>query len=149
MKKIVICLASLFVTTCLQATSLIGIKADKSTTVFALDDVMSIKVSESNLMTVNTFNGEKVGDFNVVKFNTNQSKVENLNSNGNSIQVYPNPVKHTLYLVGATESTSISIFDMSGKAVIVGQGESINVESLPNGMYIISAEGKKVKFIKD
>ena len=100
-------------------------------------------------MTVNTFNGEKVGDFNVVKFNTNSAKVETLNSNDNNIQVYPNPVKHTLYLVGATESTSISIFDMSGKAVIVGQGESINVESLPNGMYIISAEGKKVKFIKD
>lgn len=148
MKKIVICLASLFVTTCLQATSLIGIRADKSTTVFALDDVMSIKVSESNLMTVNTFNGEKVENFNVLKFDSNITKAENLNSNDN-IQVYPNPVKHTLYLVGATESTSISIFDMSGKAVIVGKGESINVESLPNGMYIISAEGKKVKFIKD
>ncbi|MBO7626959.1 MAG: T9SS type A sorting domain-containing protein [Paludibacteraceae bacterium] len=148
MKKIVICLASLFVTTCLQATSLIGIRADKSTTVFALDDVMSIKVSESNLMTVNTFNGEKVENFNVLKFDSNITKAENLNSN-DIIQVYPNPVKHTLYLVGATESTSISIFDMSGKTVIVGKGESINVESLSKGMYIISAEGKKVKFIKD
>jgi hypothetical protein len=38
---------------------------------------------------------------------------------------------------------------MSGKTVIVGKGESINVESLSKGMYIISAEGKKVKFIKD
>lgn len=149
MKKAVICLASLFAMTGLQATSLIGIRADKSQTVLSLNEVMSIKLSESDLMTVNTFDGEKVDNFNVVKFDTNQTKAEPLNSTDNNIKVYPNPVKHTLYLIGATESTSISIIDMRGKTVMVGKGESIDVESLSKGMYIISAEGEKVKFIKD
>lgn len=149
MKKAVICLASLFAVTGLQATSLIGIRADKSQTVLSLNEVMSIKLSEFDLMTVNTFDGEKVGNFNVVKFDTNITKAEALNSTDNNIKVYPNPVKHTLYLIGATESTSISIIDMRGKTVMVGKGESIDVEFLSKGMYIISAEGEKVKFIKD
>lgn len=148
MKRTVICLASLFAVTFLQATSLIGIKADDSEIVLDLNDVMSIKLSESDFMTINTFKGEKIRNLNVVKFDTNMTKAEDLNSS-NNFKVYPNPVKHSLYLVGATESTSISVIDMSGKTILVGKGESINVESLSNGMYIISAEGKKVKFIKD
>ena len=148
MKRTVICLASLFAVTCLQAATLIGIKADESEIVLDLNDVISIKLSESDFMTINTFKGEKIRNLNVVKFDTNMTKAEDFNSS-NNFKVYPNPVKHTLYLVGATESTSISVFDMSGKTVLIGKGESIDVKSISNGMYIISAEGKKVKFIKD
>lgn len=148
MKKAISCLASLFAIASLQAASLIGIRADENNVVFALNDVMSIKVSESDLMTVNTFNGESAGHFQAIKFSDMGANVENLNSDSN-IKVYPNPVKNVLYLVGASESTLINIIDMKGKSVLTGNGESINVENLSKGMYIISAEGKSVKFIKD
>ncbi|MCQ2189872.1 MAG: T9SS type A sorting domain-containing protein [Paludibacteraceae bacterium] len=150
MRRLLVSLVSLLVTTSMQAESLIGIRADKSEAVFAIDDVMSIKVSEADMMTVNKVNGEKSSNFSVVKFGKDEVLVGvDETKSVMDIKVYPNPVKKIIYLVGADASTSISIVDINGKTVFDGVGESIDVEHLAKGMYVISAEGKRVKFIKE
>ncbi len=149
MRRLLVSLVSLLVTTSMQAESLIGIRADKSEAVFAIDDVMSIKVSEADMMTVNKVNGEKSSNFSVVKFSKGALLGVDEAKSVMDIKVYPNPVKKIIYLVGADASTSISIVDINGKTVFDGVGESIDVEHLAKGMYVISAEGKRVKFIKE
>lgn len=62
------------------------------------------------------------------------------------IEIYPNPVKHTLYFKTGSHVKSLNIYDVSGSVVMKvenhsGKG-SIDVSGLPEGFYIIRGEEK-------
>ncbi len=66
------------------------------------------------------------------------------------IQVFPNPVNHTLYLTGIKNGTEIQILDMQGRILLhsVWQSGSADCSNLAAGLYVLKTPEKTVKFIK-
>lgn len=57
------------------------------------------------------------------------------------IAIYPNPVKDFLYIKNKNyKIVKISLFDISGKMVFSGKTESINMQSLPSGNYVLNIQ---------
>ena len=68
------------------------------------------------------------------------------NSKSTQLLPYPNPVSTLLQL--NQQTSTISIFDMSGRLVITEKGNSIDVRELAPGIYFISTENGWGKFLK-
>lgn len=76
--------------------------------------------------------------------------LDNLEELEGVLQVYPNPVQAQISL-GLTEPTQIQIKDLHGRIVFnerVGLGQTISVQSLESGIYLIEGGRQKGKFIK-
>jgi len=67
--------------------------------------------------------------------------------NSTPIAFYPNPVSDELIL--QQEASFIRFTDMSGRLVLTGKGCCIDVQSLTTGMYLISTEYGRGKFLKN
>ena len=69
------------------------------------------------------------------------------NSAQKSVSIYPNPAKNEFYLKtgsAATGKINVQIFDASGKLVSsqrISGAEAVSTQNLPNGIYIVKAEG--------
>ncbi len=72
---------------------------------------------------------------------TTTSLEDNFEIKSNAI--YPNPAKDILHVSGAAE-----IFDLVGNKVAIGTNE-INIEHLVSGIYIVKANGKSQKIVKE
>jgi Secretion system C-terminal sorting domain len=59
-----------------------------------------------------------------------------------SINIYPNPFTDFIKIEGITDEYSYSIYDLSGKIIRSGKenGDTIELQSLPKGSYIIALE---------
>ena len=62
-----------------------------------------------------------------------------------SLNIYPNPVTDNLVI---TESADFTIFDMKGRKVLTGNGSTVDVSLLKDGIYCLHANGSSFKFIK-
>lgn len=58
-----------------------------------------------------------------------------------------NSLSYSYGVVYAGKSSEISVMNMSGQVVAKGVGQSLNVSSLPKGIYIAKANGKTLKFV--
>lgn len=69
-----------------------------------------------------------------------------------TVDIYPNPVKNTLNILGLTEAKAVDmdILDITGRVLWSGQGEHIDVSLLDAGIYLLRIPEikKQVKFIK-
>ena len=68
-----------------------------------------------------------------------------------NVSIYPNPVLESFRIRGIAENTQLIIVDISGKIVmqiIVNPDETIWVDSLEKGIYIVNAGGKTIKMNK-
>jgi hypothetical protein len=68
-----------------------------------------------------------------------------LHDNGktNHFNLFPNPATKTIHLEGITEEDQVIIFDFQGnKCPIQRNGNNLNIESLPRGLYLISVNTK-------
>ncbi len=128
---------------------MIGIKADRSQETFALSDVVSIKVKSGKdaSMSVNKNDGTSIEGFQTIVFNVDITKAEN-KSAAPVIQTYPNPVDNTIYVSGLEKDANIKVIGTDGKTVKQVIGQQIEVSDLAKGMYLLSVDGRMVKFIK-
>ena len=78
--------------------------------------------------------------------------LSNENFSAEKIKVYPNPVNNILYIENIADS-NYEIYDITGKIVLNGIGNQINVSSLEKGVYFLKVilEEKIItqKFIKE
>ncbi|MDR1592668.1 MAG: T9SS type A sorting domain-containing protein [Prevotellaceae bacterium] len=67
------------------------------------------------------------------------------------VGVYPVPAKDILYVNGLSTAKEIRIADVSGRTVAAPRisNESIDVSGLAKGIYILSIDGRTVKFTKN
>lgn len=68
------------------------------------------------------------------------------------IRIYPNPVKDQLSVNGIIKDELYEIFSVDGKQVksgVLSNKNSIGVNTLPKGVYILKIAGKNLKFIKE
>lgn len=66
-----------------------------------------------------------------------------------SLEVYPNPATDKLYLSNTDDKTDYTIYDITGQKLLQQVSYPINVAELPTGIYIIEANGKKARFVKE
>lgn len=57
----------------------------------------------------------------------------------NSIKIYPNPVSNILNISTAETVTNVEVFNALGQSALKGFGNTLNVSSLSNGVYILKA----------
>ena len=66
------------------------------------------------------------------------------------LSVYPNPVSDILYITADKPAHSIRVYNVYGQEVAQAtDADSINVANLPAGVYIVNADGKIVRIIKE
>lgn len=67
-------------------------------------------------------------------------------------RLYPNPIKNTLFIDGLNQAGLIEVYNFSGTKMIENFGESINLSSIPSGVYfvVINYDGQHeaIKFLK-
>lgn len=69
------------------------------------------------------------------------NKVDELTSNNNLIQVYPNPSRDRLNLVGSIAINAVRLIDTKGTVVLSGlKGNSVDISSLNEGVYLMMVE---------
>jgi hypothetical protein len=73
-----------------------------------------------------------------------------------TISIYPNPVSESFKIIGLNERADLVIIDLNGKVVFnkqIRENESVSVEELPKGMYIVrivtSAGSVERKLVKE
>ena len=75
-------------------------------------------------------------------------------TNANKTNIYPNPVKDILYFQSGGKVFKVTVFSLDGKKIKeeATLNQNINVQSLPNGVYMIQLQKttgiETVKFIK-
>lgn len=69
----------------------------------------------------------------------------------NQMKIFPNPATNRLYINDVNQTTSINIYDISGKLVLNRPyNNGITIENLKNGFYIIKIkDSKSLLFIKN
>ena len=66
------------------------------------------------------------------------------------LSVYPNPVSDILYITADKPTHSIRVYNAYGQEVAQAtDADSINVKNLPAGVYIVNADGKIARIIKE
>ncbi|MDR2804423.1 MAG: leucine-rich repeat protein, partial [Dysgonamonadaceae bacterium] len=85
------------------------------------------------------------------EFNSLPTGIDNLVI-GSAIRIYPNPVAERFRIDGIGGSTQIIITDVHGQTVLqqtVKSDESVFVGHLPKGIYLVRANGKTFKIVKN
>ncbi len=135
--------------------------------IFTNTDTLSIPVGESVNLTGRILSKNKLGDFiSTVTFNSNlinslsfvvQYKIDSLlsginSSNNKTLLLYPNPSSRYIHLTAA-KSCSYNIYNLTGALVqegVLSEGlNTINIESLNNGVYIIKVDTSRTFIIKN
>lgn len=69
-----------------------------------------------------------------------------------AVKIYPNPVKEKMSVSGIHKDTVYEIFSMDGKMIKTGtysSGNTIDVNGLTKGVYLLKIENQNLKFIKE
>lgn len=67
------------------------------------------------------------------------------------IAVFPNPVRDALTLINLEGSSSAQIYTLDGrlaKAFEVTEGQSVDISTLPAGLYLLKVDSKTLKLMK-
>ena len=97
----------------------------------ALDDIMIYNITKTDTDVLTDFNSAK------------PTGIENDQFGNKMSLAYPNPTKDILHVSGTAE-----IFDLVGNKVASGLNE-INIEHLLSGIYVVKANGKSQKIVKE
>lgn len=72
---------------------------------------------------------------------------------GTKIALYPNPAKHTVTVNGLLPQQDIRIYSLLGNEVLrtvaIGGRNTIDLSSLPAGIYILQAGAERIRFVKE
>ena len=81
---------------------------------------------------------------------TGVNGTDDANNSLHSISIFPNPSENMIYIKGLNDgiSSTISIQNQLGKVIQTGSGNSMNIENLVDGSYLIVIEQDKKKTTK-
>lgn len=128
---------------------MVAISADGNKISYLLGDVKKIEVYASKTeasMTVLSKDGTSENNIIKILFAQPITKIEEIGVA--SVYVYPNPVSHTLNIMGVEEDALLYVYSLSGQCVLQDKGTTLEVTSLLQGTYILRINDNYVKFIK-
>ena len=132
-----------------EVSTMVAVSADGDNTAYALADVKRIDVNTTGTsasMTVVLNDGAEEGTYSKFLFAKDITSIEGFGEV--SVYVYPNPVSSTLNIQGVDETALLSVYNLSGKCILLDKGTEIDVTSLHQGTYILRINNNYVKFIK-
>ncbi|MBE6330176.1 MAG: T9SS type A sorting domain-containing protein [Bacteroidales bacterium] len=65
-----------------------------------------------------------------------------------NISVYPNPTTNVLHIKGITEDEKVNLYNQDGKLIKSCQETEINMDDLPQGLYLLKVNTKVFKVVK-
>jgi hypothetical protein len=69
------------------------------------------------------------------------------------LQLYPNPAKNNVSLVGLEKGTSVEVYDLTGRILFKDKAQSdrmeISVSKWNAGVYLVRADGKTLRLVKE
>jgi hypothetical protein len=104
-----------------------------------------VAVTEKDVLVAWQDNGTSKVKFRSGTYETSTGIEEEIKSN--PLAFYPNPVSDELILHKV--ATQIRISDMSGRVILTGKGNRMDVRSLSSGIYLITTEDGWGKFLKN
>lgn len=76
-----------------------------------------------------------------------ENNVSNTASERN-ISVYPNPTTNVLHIKGITKDEKVNLYNQEGKLIKSCQETEINMDDLPQGLYLLKVNTKVFKVVK-
>lgn len=78
------------------------------------------------------------------------SSISRTEETGYEINIYPNPVIDVASVIGTEPDAIYSIYSIDGEIIKAGRltESSVDVSELPQGIYIMIVENKRIKFVK-
>ena len=146
----------MFISSLLQAAqqpAVIAITADGDENTYALSEVQNITFSSETAsyadykMVVNKKDATSKSNVRCVKFGATTA-IQEVENDGVSLYVFPNPVSDYLQVVGAERNSEIRIVSMQGNIVKMSNDSRIDVSTLLPGVYFLKVNGKTLKFVK-
>mgnify|MGYP000126433403 CR=1 FL=1 len=55
----------------------------------------------------------------------------------NDIKIYPNPTSDYINIKSSDKINSVEVYDMLGKKILDSKHKTINLKSIPNGVYLV------------
>lgn len=119
---------------------------------YSITSSSKIYFSSSNLVFNNVSSSTPIDQIRKITFTT-ASKVENVNTNGIQLTLSPNPAKDYIVLSNAPEGkNTISIYSMTGATMLItslhSSSSTVDISTLPKGMYVVKIQTLTAKFIK-
>ena len=76
--------------------------------------------------------------------NTSNQVLSTIAAKASVLQIYPNPVAHTIFIDGLNEEAMVSIFSLTGQSVLqMRTNQSIDVSGLATGVYMLEITHEK------
>ncbi len=79
--------------------------------------------------------------------------VEEAPAKKTEMQLYPNPTKNNVNLVGLEKGTSVEVYDLTGRILFKDKAQSdrmeISVSKWNTGVYLVRAAGKTMRLVKE
>jgi hypothetical protein len=79
--------------------------------------------------------------------------VEEAPAKKTELQLYPNPAKNNVNLVGLEKGTSVEVYDLTGRILFKDKAQSdrmeISVAKWNAGVYLVRAAGKTMRLVKE
>ena len=112
-----------------------------------MGNVDSIEFTMSSSDTAGGFGMNNPTYFCIDNFTTrdNFTAIVDVNTNQNSLHVYPNPAKDFIVIEGINNQSEISIFDLTGREMLkqnVLNGEKISVTTFSKGIYFLEIKNE-------
>lgn len=86
------------------------------------------------------------GSYNLVSNCNFILSIQNVGAEQHDLNIFPNPTTNTISVTYKNKINSITLFDFQGKQTQLFNGDStINVESIPAGLYYLKIEAKNEK----
>lgn len=80
-------------------------------------------------------------------------QVEETPAKKTEMQLYPNPAKNNVNLVGLEKGTSVEVYDLTGRILFKDKAQSdrmeISVSKWNAGVYLVRASGKTMRLVKE
>jgi len=80
-------------------------------------------------------------------------QVEEAPAKKTEVQLYPNPTKNNVNLVGLEKGTSVEVYDLTGRILFKDKAQSdrmeISVAKWNAGVYLVRAAGKTMRLVKE
>ena len=80
-------------------------------------------------------------------------QVEETPTKKTELQLYPNPTKNNVNLVGLEKGTSVEVYDLTGRILFKDKAQSdrmeISVSKWNAGVYLVRAAGKTMRLVKE
>lgn len=138
----------------LNAQSLIVKLYDGSEKTQELSSLQTMKFADSNLL-VNTTDGESasynISSIQKLYFKSTSTDVDVITDNTDDILFYPNPASDVIYIKNCSENSLMSVFNIDGRLIyqtkISTSTSSVNIQNLPQGVYLLKTNNQTFKII--